>query len=237
MNILFRLLLAHIVADFFLQTDKMNSGKNAADGRKWLFLLLHSFTHAVATYVFVAQWTNFSVPAIIFLSHFIIDTIKTSIHSKSVAAFVLDQIAHISVILFVAFQLTGGAICEAVMPNLFNSNKLIIYAIGYALVLKPTSIVMNLPLNRWDLTALTSLGLPHAGKWIGYLERILILTFILTGNLEGVGFLLAAKSVFRFGDLNKAKDIKITEYVMIGTLISFTIAILVGYAVMHFAVI
>ena len=96
---------------------------------------------------------------------------------------------------------------------------------------------MNLLLNRWDLTALTSLGLPHAGKWIGYLERILILTFILTGNLEGVGFLLAAKSVFRFGDLNKAKDIKITEYVMIGTLISFTIAILVGYAVMHFAVI
>ena len=140
-------------------------------------------------------------------------------------------------ILFVAFQLTGGTICEAVMPDLFNSNKLIIYAIGYALVLKPTSIVMNLLLNRWDLTALTSLGLPHAGKWIGYLERILILTFILTGNLEGVGFLLAAKSVFRFGDLNKAKDIKITEYVMIGTLISFTIAILVGYAVMHFAAI
>ena len=159
------------------------------------------------------------------------------IRSKSVAAFVMDQIAHISVILFVAFQLTGGTICEAVMPNLFNSNKLIIYAIGYALVLKPTSIVMNLLLNRWDLTALTSLGLPHAGKWIGYLERILILTFILTGNLEGVGFLLAAKSVFRFGDLNKAKDIKITEYVMIGTLISFTIAILVGYAVMHFAAI
>ena len=42
--------------------------------------------------------------------------------------------------------------------------------------------------------------------------------------------LLAAKSVFRFGELNKAQDIKTTEYVLIGTLASFTVAILVGFA-------
>ncbi|ROT09690.1 hypothetical protein EEL49_04750 [Muribaculaceae bacterium Isolate-104 (HZI)] len=74
-------------------------------------------------------------------------------------------------------------------------------------------------------------GLPNAGKWIGYLERILILTFIFTGNIEGVGFLLAAKSVFRFGELNRAKDIKTTEYVLIGTFASFTIAIMLGFGV------
>ena len=74
-------------------------------------------------------------------------------------------------------------------------------------------------------------GLPNAGKWIGYLERILILTFIFTGNIEGVGFLLAAKSVFRFGELNRAKDIKTTEYVLIGTFASFTISIMLGFGV------
>ena len=42
--------------------------------------------------------------------------------------------------------------------------------------------------------------------------------------------LLAAKSVFRFGELSKAQDIKTTEYVLIGTLASFTVAILVGFA-------
>lgn len=73
--------------------------------------------------------------------------------------------------------------------------------------------------------------MPNAGKWIGYLERILILTFIFTHNIEGIGFLLAAKSVFRFGELNKAKDIKITEYVLIGTFASFTIAILIGFGI------
>ena len=78
------------------------------------------------------------------------------------------------------------------------------------------------------MAGIANSSLPEAGKWIGYLERILILTFVITGNMEGVGFLLAAKSVFRFGDLNKAKDIKTTEYVMIGTMTSFAIAIIVG---------
>ena len=51
---------------------------------------------------------------------------------------------------------------------------------------------------------------------------------MLVGCMEGIEFLLAAKSVFRFGELAKAKEVKITEYVLIGTLSSFTIAILIG---------
>jgi hypothetical protein len=39
---------------------------------------------------------------------------------------------------------------------------------------------------------------------------------------------LAAKSIFRFGDLKESKDRKLTEYVLIGTLLSFGIAIAVG---------
>ena len=44
---------------------------------------------------------------------------------------------------------------------------------------------------------------------------------------------MAAKSVFRFGELNKAKEIRTTEYVLIGTLASFTIAVLTGITVSH----
>jgi hypothetical protein len=43
--------------------------------------------------------------------------------------------------------------------------------------------------------------------------------------VEAVGFLLAAKSVFRFGDLKDDHDRMRTEYVLIGTLLSFGIAI------------
>ena len=100
------------------------------------------------------------------------------------------------------------------------------------LVLKPASILISVFIKRWiPSNNMQSQGMPFAGAWIGYIERVLILTFIITGNIEGVGFLLAAKSIFRFGDLNKAREIKITEYVLLGTLASFSIALLTGFAI------
>lgn len=96
------------------------------------------------------------------------------------------------------------------------------------LMLRPSSILLSIFLKQWQPAQSKSQSLPNAGKWIGYIERVLALTFILIGSIEGVGFLLAAKSVFRFGDLNKANEIRISEYVLIGTLSSFTIAVLIG---------
>lgn len=101
------------------------------------------------------------------------------------------------------------------------------------LMLRPSSIFLNLFLNKWTPTSPNTQSLPNAGQWIGYIERILILTFVLVGSFEGVGFLLAAKSVFRFGELSKAKEIRTTEYVQIGTFASFTIAILTGIAIIR----
>ena len=66
--------------------------------------------------------------------------------------------------------------------------------------------------------------LPNAGKLIGILERILALTFILIGQYQAVGFLIAAKSVLRYKDTDTLK----TEYVLIGTMLSFGIAVVLG---------
>jgi len=100
-------------------------------------------------------------------------------------------------------------------------------------MLKPSSILLGLFLTKWAPMQSNAQSLPNAGQWIGYIERILILTFVLIGSIEGVGFLLAAKSVFRFGELNKAEEIRTTEYVLIGTLASFAIATLTGIAISH----
>jgi hypothetical protein len=75
-------------------------------------------------------------------------------------------------------------------------------------------------------------SLNNAGKYIGMLERLFVFVFVITGHWEGIGFLLAAKSVFRFGDLKESRDRKLTEYILIGTLISFGIAIGVGMVVL-----
>lgn len=62
------------------------------------------------------------------------------------------------------------------------------------------------------------------GKWIGILERILILMFLLSNQLASIGFIIAVKSLARF----KMMENKIfSEYFLIGTLMSlvYTFAI------------
>lgn len=79
-----------------------------------------------------------------------------------------------------------------------------------------------------------------AGLLIGILERAIMVIFILIDFYAGIGFFIAAKSIFRFGDLTQAKNIKFTEYVLVGTLLSATIVLVIGcamkYAIAYFLV-
>lgn len=67
-------------------------------------------------------------------------------------------------------------------------------------------------------------GLVNGGRTIGHLERTLIFLFTLTGQLSAIGLLIAAKSILRFGAVKD--DLKLSEYVIIGTLLSFVWGIL-----------
>lgn len=226
-----KLIAAHLIGDFMLLSERLCNMEYDADYRKRLFALsIHSCIQAVLSYLLVADWSNFLIPVMIFISHFIIDFIKVVSGKKNLPTLVIDQIAHYGAILFVWWIL-------------FVKTEIILYshiplyiwlvATSYLAVVAPASIFIKsfIEFEGWMPNSTLSQGLPNAGKWIGYLERVLILTFIFTENVEGIGFLLAAKSVFRFGELSKAKDIKITEYVLIGTFLSFTIAILIGFIV------
>ena len=71
-------------------------------------------------------------------------------------------------------------------------------------------------------------SLKNAGKYIGILERLFVFGFILLNQWQAIGLLITAKSVFRFSDLTKAKDRRLTEYILIGTLLSFGLAICMG---------
>ena len=74
-------------------------------------------------------------------------------------------------------------------------------------------------------------GLKDGGKYIGYLERLLIFVFMLSGQFAGVGFLITAKSILRFGELKDSENRKQAEYIIIGTFASFLYAILVSLLV------
>lgn len=97
----------------------------------------------------------------------------------------------------------------------------------------PASIFIKILLSSWTpvpetISNIQTESLSSAGKYIGILERLLVFTFIMVNHWEGVGFMVAAKSVFRFSDLAQAKQRKLTEYVLIGTLLSFGMAVLTG---------
>lgn len=61
------------------------------------------------------------------------------------------------------------------------------------------------------------------------MERWLTIIFVVLGQYEAIGFLLAAKSILRFSETNKGDEK--SEYVLTGTLLSLTIAVGLGLLV------
>jgi hypothetical protein len=65
-------------------------------------------------------------------------------------------------------------------------------------------------------------GPARIGEAIGVLERLLVVTFVLTGQLAAIGFVVAAKTLARFKQLD---DRGFAEYYLLGTLASVSVAL------------
>jgi hypothetical protein len=72
-------------------------------------------------------------------------------------------------------------------------------------------------------------GLGRGGRYIGWLERSLVMTLLLIGQPSGIGFLFAAKSILRFGEIRDSHQRKVAEYIIIGTFLSFGWALLISH--------
>lgn len=232
-SILIRLVIAHFLGDFLLQPLKWVKHKEEHK-IKSKYLYFHVLIHGVLAYILVGEWSNFLLPILIMIVHFLIDVFKIYQKKKKVIWFLIDQLLHIISILliwmFFYHQQENG---YDFLINGLNSTQFWLVLLGYILILNPTAIVIYHLTKKWrkeigDSEDTEKAGLEDAGKWIGILERLLILTFILVNQFSAVGFLLGAKSIFRFGDLTGEKNRKLTEYVLIGTLLSFAITIIIG---------
>ena len=79
------------------------------------------------------------------------------------------------------------------------------------------------------MTRSDHVGFEQGGMIIGQLERALIFILTLTGQAAGIGFLIAAKSILRYGEAQDPSQRMDAEYIIIGTLMSFGWGILVSY--------
>ncbi|MBF7072811.1 DUF3307 domain-containing protein [Glaciecola sp. MH2013] len=243
MTVFLLLLLAHFVADFYLQRHDWIMCK-VKNKHRSLGLLKHISVHVVLTSIALfaggvgLNLSFFIALLVITATHYAIDIWKT--YQRFVLSFFLaDQAGHFIVIVLVSLWLSGLSV-EAIQQSLatfFSNTTLLLLAI-YIVACKPISLVISLALDKYTKEFKdeqnASDGLASAGELIGYFERGLIITFILFEHFAGVGFLLAAKSVFRFGDMRRGSDRKLTEYIMLGTLFSFSAAILLGKLGKHF---
>ncbi|MCM4171467.1 DUF3307 domain-containing protein [Arenibacter sp. TNZ] len=221
-----KLLLAHLLGDFLFQPNKWVVHKEAnkiASKYLYLHILIHFGVAMLLLWDLQLWWWV----VIIAMSHYFIDLLKLYANpyfkNKSIPFFI-DQTLHIVVLYCCAFNsdLFGHTI-----GLLKEINWQLITAVVF--VSYPSSIIMAKLLEGMsDRIELDHKSLPNAGKYIGIIERLFVLVFIILGRWEAIGLLITAKSVFRFNDLKESNSRKLTEYILIGTLLSFGLAIIAG---------
>ncbi|ANW95772.1 hypothetical protein AXE80_05525 [Wenyingzhuangia fucanilytica] len=232
-----KLLIAHVLGDFVLQSSKWVKDK---EKKKFAskYLYIHTAIHALLLLIAFGFQTKYLWTVILIsISHLLIDGIKLLKPIKNTRVlFFADQIAHLIVIGLVALQ--WGNLKFDVKTIITEQNLLLVFAL--LLLTSVTSIVLKVIFSVWhkeiEEVSKEDSSLKNAGKYIGILERLFVFTFVVLNQWQAIGFLLAAKSVFRFGDLTKAKDRKLTEYILVGTLLSFGIAIVIGIVYQYLSV-
>lgn len=213
------LLLAHAVADFLLQPDRMVANKHRP---------LWFAAHIAIVLLAAVAATGTIHPALLALAlaHAAIDALKTLSGRTDFTAFLLDQSAHLATV----------ALTAALVPSLFDTGlwsalpqlpTLFATLAGAVIAIRAGGYAIGLLMAPWA-AEITLDGLKNGGRAIGQLERGLIFLMILGGLPEGIGFLIAAKSVLRFGTVRE--EARLSEYVIIGTLASFGWAMLTAWA-------
>lgn len=228
MIILIKLILVHFIGDFLLQPKSWVEEKEIRKARSFK-LYIHILIHGLLVLLVLWDFNLWLLALILMIAHGLIDTIKiyTQKENNKTHWFFIDQALHIMSILvmwslFFKPKINLNALAE--------DTKIWTYTSALLLITIVSGIVMRELMSHWSKALKDSdeESLKNAGKYIGMLERLFVFVFVIMGHWEGIGFLLAAKSVFRFGDLKESKDRKLTEYILIGTLLSFGIAITVG---------
>lgn len=247
-SILLRLLIAHCITDFLLQPNKWIAGKKASIWKS-KYLWYHGLLTGMLAWVLVPQVSIWWVILIITSTHIVTDAWKLSIekqYGSRLSFFLIDQMIHVLVIVSAWLCLIEGweklySLLNTYLPD----HRILLRVLGYLLMIGPVGYIIQFLTKKWFFELDPDDSLKEAGKWIGILERVLTITFIYINQFGAIGFLITAKSILRVIDkpdkpngeptlLKPFSSRKRTEYVLIGTFLSFTIAIITGLIINRF---
>lgn len=249
MQILFRaflaIYLAHLLTDFVFQTHRLVEQKKRGELSAYF---LHGLTHYLSAIILVSfflpgsglSWRTHVVILALALVHLLIDFAKIRLAQKTiikdgVVTYLADQFLHFASVAFAACLLAPG-LPFAEVAALFGKSRTIpsrlllipivyvgvIFGGGYLIRALTRPLAKSINLEQPEKG-----GEPmqNAGLYIGWLERFLLLTALLLQSPGTAGLILAAKAIARYPEF---KSEHFAEYFLIGTLLSFSIAVLGG---------
>lgn len=243
-------LLAHAVADFVFQPDNVVASKRRSKLRGYVQHGAVVFVcHAVAFHLYGLR-AAILLGVAISLVHVVIDWVKNLTYSKlspmrRLGTFVADQCAHV-VTIFAAWEVANAELSENIisfyrdvlLPKTVASfapiqsalhvslDHALVMVAAYVLVVFAGAAFVRQILDAFSVGVEPRLS-TSAGRYIGMVERTLMLTLVLVNAFSSLAFVLTAKSLARFQELN---DMRFAEYYLVGTLTSASVALIVGIA-------
>jgi hypothetical protein len=241
------LYLAHLVTDFALQSDQMVNRKKRGS---ILAYVEHGAIHlvaAVACLGFAMPWLALGLSFYGFLLgltlvHLAIDwaklrLVRSNLIEDGAVSFFGDQILH-----GLTVGLTAWLLTHPPFPTLVaklhgvqsGMEKPFLVLVVYTGVIFGGGYIVRIltkPLMKNDMQVLgeTANEMLNAGMYIGWLERFVVLTALVLQSPATVGLILTAKSIARYPEM---KSVRFAEYFLIGTLLSVSLGILGGLALL-----
>ncbi len=222
--------IAHLLADFVLQPHGWSLKK------KQKIVTWHHLWHSLivffCAYILSFDYGYWGYAFILVCIHFVTDVAKSTLQIKTDIRdnllFFLDQSIHLVTILLITLMYEKIVGIHFIMDIPL---KYLLVITGFVFCAKPSNILIKNIFDSFSISVPQPIAyqreeenrdLPNAGKLIGIMERSLVLALILVNQYSAVGLIIAAKSILRFKDNTK------NEYVLVGTLLSFGIAIILG---------
>ena len=230
--IFWKILLAHVLTDFIFQPDQLAENKE-----KVTVLLVHGLIFFFLSIVLLLP--TFSYPTIIALVllasfHGFVDYSKNLIQKRTGKSlwlyFLGDQALHVLGIGVVVFFLDKASLnvwVDALLPY-WSKPSIFLFVSLFVFIVFGGGFFTGILCRRFlaGLNSEKKPGIERAGRYIGILERSLVLTAVLFGKMEFIGYIFAAKSIARYPEMKEGSHF--AEYYLIGTLTSISIAFFGG---------
>ncbi len=233
-NILLHLLIIHsAVSLIFGSKNLTNEVRKKKIKSKWLYI--SSAIYSLSIYLISSSWADFWILPLGFVAHFLACLIMIP-KRRNLINFFASQILLIFALVAIWLLLTENylSLLFGLVIILWNSKRVLLVILGFIILIWPSGYIIGLATEPFRKQIKEAEGLEKAGLWIGILERTLIYIFVLSGNVMAIAFLITAKTIFRFGEIKDHSRRKEAEYILIGTLFSFSLALLIAYLIQIF---